>query len=197
MNDKNVLTSTDKKESADHFFIEKSVCPGEFSIAFCEDFAETLDKSSYLYLTTNSKITGKDSGPLQIGGGRGANFTLRHATKDKKGLSIADWEREPCYVKLASRLTQHNSYVGLNERSKFTVCAPKRTAEKAARLWLQFKLERVRNQDSNRMTVYRAPHDPRRRKPIIQYSQEEGEEEEKEGDEIDFAHEFEQVSDSD
>lgn len=192
---KNTLMASEKKEEASVFYIEKNICPGEFSIAHYDDQPNTLDKSSSMYVTTKSKskLTGKDSGPLQVGGGRGANFSLRHVVKSKESLSINDWEKDACYIKLAARLTQHNSYIGLNEKSGFTVCVPKRSTEKMNSTWLRFKLERIRNEDSNRMTVYRAPGANRGSKPeLVRYSEEEEDEEL-----VDFQFEFEQIPSQD
>lgn len=189
MNNKNVLTATSNKEDAATFFIEKSICPGEFNIAFYGDEADrAVDRSAAMYVTTNSKVTGKDDGPLQVSGGRGTNFTLRHAIKQKDVLSVDAWEKDCCYIKVANRLTQHKSYMGLNEKKKFSVCMPKQNAEKANSVWLQFKLERVRNEDSSRVTVFRAPV-ARRSRPVLVKSSSAKEEEE-----VDFDYEFEQIA---
>ena len=181
--------STEKKDEAGVFYIEKSVCPREFSIAYYGEQSTSPDRYSAMYVTTKSKVTGKDAGPLQVGGGRGANFVLRHMMKEKE-VSVDDWEKSAYYIKLASRLTQHKSFVGLNEKTTFTVCVPNIKAEKAKSIWLRFKLERIRNEDSNRVTVYRASTLEKKAKlvkfiPSVDL------------DEADFAHEFEQVESED
>lgn len=187
MNNQNVLTATDKKENADFFFIEKSLRPREFNIAFYT----FIDKSASVYAVTKSRLTGKDSGPLQMGGGRPTKFTLRHLKKHKGSLSIDVWEKEALYVKVAPRLTQHASYLALSERTNFAACVPKRSLEKRGHSWLQFKLERVRCKESSRMTVYRAPGGRRDRRSQLAECKEDGEEEE---EELDFAFEFDQIS---
>lgn len=185
---RNVLQGTRNKADAGVFYVEKSVCPGEFNIAYYNGEMNAPNSSSSMYVITKSKLTGKENGPLQVGGGRAANFTLRHASRDKADLSVSDWEKDACFVKLAPRPTQHKSYLALNEKSNATMCVPNREAEKMGSIWLRFKLERTRSEESNRLTVYRAPapRKPSRRKLVV-YP--EGEEEE-----IDFEHEFGLVS---
>lgn len=190
INKKNTLMATGKKEDADIFFIEKGVCPGEFNIAHYGDEVTLSEKSGAMYVTTKSKVTGKDDGPLQVNGGRGTNFTLRHSVKSKETLSVEEWEKDTCYIKVASRRAQHKSFVGLNEKKNFTICVPKQAAEKANSVWLQFKLERVRNEVSSRGTVFRAPGAMRGRRPKLVKPSPSLEEEE-EG--MDFDYEFEHV----
>ena len=182
--------ATEKKEEADIFFIEKGVCPGEFNIAYYVDEASLMEKSGAIYVTTKSKMTGKDDGPLQVGIARGANFTLRHSHKET--LSVEEWEKAACYIKVATRRAQHKSYVGLNEKKNFTICVPKQAAEKANSVWLQFKLERVRDEGSSRGTIFRAPGAVRSRPQLIKPSSSMEEEEE-----VDFDYEFEQVPSDD
>ena len=184
MGNRNALLATREKEDAGMFYVEKSVCPGEFSIAYYGGEIDAPESVS-MYVVTKSKMTGKDNGPLQVGGGRAANFTLRHASKQKSDLSVSDWERDACYVKLAPRMTQHKSYLALNQKSNMAVCVPKREVEEKTGVWLRFKLERPKSEDSNRMTVYRAPapavKKTRRRKLVVYKEVEE---------DIDFEYEF-------
>ena len=186
---RNVLLATKDKDDAGIFYIEKTICPGEFSIAYYGGEV-SAENNSAMYVVTKSKLTGKESGPLQVGGARAANFTLRHISKQKNKLSVSDWERESCYVKLAPRVAQHKSYLALNERANACMCVASREAEKANSTCLRFKLERIRNEDSNRMTVYRAPSGRklRKRKLVIYPEREE---------ELDFEYEFGQALDID
>ena len=188
MNNQNVLTATDKRDDADFFYIEKSLRPHEFNIAFYS--SEDKSSSMFAVIKSKSRLTGNDSGPLQVGGGRPAKFTLRHLTKNKASLTVDAWEKEALYVKVAPRRSQHASYLALNEKTSHTKCVPKRSLEKKGSSWLQFKLERIRREESSRMTVYRAPESRRDRRPqLVEYKEEEEKEEE-----LDFAFEFDQIS---
>ena len=189
MNDQNVLVATNKKEEADLFYMEKSICPGEYCIAFynSDDFQ---DKSSSMYLVPDIKLTGSDKGPLQVGGGRAGKFTLRHAKKPKKTLSLDIWEKEALYVKVAPRVAWRSTYFGLKEKTRMTMCCKDRSSEKMNATWLQFKLERISKQESSRVTVYRAPGDKAKKRPkLIKYPSDAEDKED-----LDFEKEFDQVS---
>lgn len=103
---------TTEQSEASVFYIEKHVCPGEFNIAYYgEQYRAKQKKRLSKYLTTRSKMSGKDPGPLQMGGPRAANLTLRHPSKAKSTLDTEEWTKDACYIRLAPRKMQKKSYV--------------------------------------------------------------------------------------
>ena len=123
-----------------------------------------------MYLVPKIKNTGTDKGPLQVGGGRAGKFTLRHAKKPKKDLSLSTWETEVLYVKVAPRTLWRSTYFGLNEKTKMSMCCKGRSSERMNTTWLQYKLERILNQESSHKTVYRAPGDKAKKRPnLVEY----------------------------
>lgn len=134
---------TNKENEASIFYIEKQVCPGEFSIAYYgEQVSGATKKKISKYLTTNSKLTGNEAGPLKIEGGRPTKFTLRHPIRRSNDISIEFWESDACYVRLAPRKMQKKSYLGFNGFSNTTMCVCSRK-EEGENISMRFSLSRV------------------------------------------------------
>ncbi len=184
---RNALIATKVKTEASTFYIEKSVCPGEFNIAhYGGQEPKGCAENPLLYVLTNSKLTGKEEGPLKVGVSRGANFVLGNIIKEKDPPLISDWENNTCFIRCAPRKAQHKSFLALDEGSDFVMCVQQRKSQKEGSVWMLFKLERVRNEESDRVTVYRAPS-KRVYKAALSY-------EEDEEEEIDFDYAFGQIS---
>lgn len=158
---KNLLLITEKIADASFFFIETTAKPGEFHIVHYMEKNVGEVKSSislpvnaqhkfFGIVTKNLDLTGREKGPLQIGGGRAANFTLRHAQQHKEfeRLDIAEWEKDAYFVSLAPRKTQHSSYLSVDEKRD---CSTRVSSRE-----VKFQLLRVHNDEGYIGTVYRA-----------------------------------------
>ena len=165
-NDKDVLSATDKKEEADYFYVEMAGAQAEFSIAYCGHVETSashynlIDKSASKRVTANCRLTGRDSGPLEVCSGRGTDFVLCRAVGDcsHNNISSATWAKEALYVKVAPRLMRRSSYLALSEESMTCMCVPSLSEERRDRTWLQFKLEcMIRSPEGNREPVYLTP----------------------------------------
>ena len=104
--------------------MENTVPQGEIIIAFFGSQEDDKKRGQRLrqYLMTNSRRTGHDAGPLKVGRHRttayGAKFILQQFSpgeKKSKRVFVNDWEGDACYLRVAPRLLQMKSYVGLKE----------------------------------------------------------------------------------
>lgn len=145
--ERGVIGTTDKSK-ASIFYVEKQVCPREFSIAYYgEEYSNTSMRGQSVlskHLTTKSRVKGRDEGPLRIGGGRAANFTLRHPRKTD--LGIDNWESDACFIKLAPRKMQRKSYVAFDVGKNKTMCVSCR--EEGEKFSMRFNLTRVKIESS-------------------------------------------------
>ena len=118
-----------------------------------------VDKDAELYVARSDKRkTGRAS--IEVGGGRAIKFSLN--TKDgKNNLTVADWETTPCRVNIA-RQTKDGyvaGYLGYNEKSDMCEFVARADAEAAGKMWLHFKLEKVKDESGG--SFLRAPIDPK------------------------------------
>ena len=140
---KSVILGTSEKNKASIFYIEKQVCPGEFNITYYgENFKGKKKVRASRHLTTKSKMGGPDEGPLQVGGGRAANLTLRHPARKNEDLGIEYWESDACFIRLAPRRMQKKSYVGFDVEAMKTVYLGCRE-EEGEKYIMRFNLTRV------------------------------------------------------
>lgn len=192
---KNALTATKVKSDASPFHIEKSVNPGEYYIAHYGGRGPKGSPTNQpLFVRTNSKLTGKEDGPLKVGVNRGANFVLGHINKDEKSPSLSQWVKEACFIRCAPRKAQHKSYLALDEDADFIMCVPERKSQSKDNVSMLFQIERVRMEESNRTTLYRAPVAKMVRSEL---SYEEVLDSDEEEEEYDFDYEFQQVAEPD
>ena len=190
LDSQNVLIATKVKSEASPFHIEKSVGLGEFHIAhYGGRGPKGSPDNQPLYVHANSKLTGKDEGPLKVGVTRGSNFVLGNVIKAKDPPSLSEWESEACFIRCAPRKAQHKSYLALDEGVDYVTCVPERKSQNKDKGWMLFVLERLRKEESSRLTVYRAPVKAGVARVELNYE----EESEDEG-EFDFEYEFEQTA---
>ena len=151
INRRRVVVGEKIRGHASTFYIEKSVCPGEFNMVYYGKKEDARRTEPALYLTATSQDK-----PLGVGGARASNFTLRHPSKKKEDLFIEYWETDSCYIKLAPRRLQKRLIVGLDESTMKTVCVHSYKEEEKRDMCLRFQLHRTRNEVSDRVTIYRA-----------------------------------------
>lgn len=123
---KYVVVSTDKEIKASQFFVEKSVCPGEFNIAYYGKLKSSHTRSTKYgkYLRTNSRETGKDDNPPEMSSEElPQNFILKDRLKNVTHHLIPLWEDNPYYIMLGPRGVE--SYLVNNRELKQPCCVPK------------------------------------------------------------------------
>lgn len=191
---------TSEKSEASIFYIEKHVCPGEFNITYYgEEFNSRKKLKSSKHLMTDSKMSGKDEGPLRIGGRRAANFTLRHPQQKNDDLGIEFWESDACFIKIAPRTMQRKSYIAFDIDSNKTVCIPCRK-EEGGKYSMRFGLTRVEIECPSGAQGIEGCRIECDSEEFIESDSEEFIESDDEDDnfsDFDFEFEFDQIADSD
>ena len=95
---------------------------------------------------------------MEIGGTKATNLTLRHPAKQKDDIFFRVWETDACYVKVAKRRTMlRQIYLAFDEKSEETRCVSSREEDGKKSISLKLQLHRIRDETSNRETIYRAP----------------------------------------
>lgn len=143
---KNVVVGTEKESEASIFYIEEQICPNEFNIVYYgEEVGQISSKcqSSQHLSTLSKKMGGRDHGPLQMGGGRAANLTLRHPAHRKEDLTIGFWETDACFIKLAPRRMQRKSYIAFDMDQNKTMVVSCREQDEG-NCCMSFSLNRVK-----------------------------------------------------
>ena len=155
-NGRNSIIATSKKEDAAVFSIEKTAIPNEFQIAH---YRGKKKESAYFVniqkVFFDSFIAGSEDGPLQIGGGYAANFTLRTEDDDPTKVDVELWEGNSRFIRVAPRRFQMRSYLALGPNGMI-MRVPSRKQD-MKNIFMRFLLERIPIKQRKQNDSYFAP----------------------------------------
>ena len=165
-NGKNSIFATSEKEDAAVFSIEKTAIPNEFQIAH---YRGEKKESAYFVniekVFLGSFIVGREDGPLQIGGGYAANFTLCTEDDDPKKIDVELWEGKSRFIRVAPRRIQMRSYLALGPNGMI-MRVPSRKQD-TKNVFTQFLLERISINQRKQSDLYFAPTLRQKKPPAL------------------------------